>query len=179
MELPEFEPFQDDALLVRALVQERVAFVIVGGTAHCLHGCRTREKVNDLDLQIDRERKNLARLHAALEQIPVRDIPTVDELAKPTPRGRLLRISQHPQPGGEAYLTPCSIQADLLFGAPDFDYASFASRALPALVAGLDVLFASAADCLDRMDAALAGRHPKTDQFSADARCLRLRVGGV
>lgn len=166
-------------MLLHALVRERVAFVIVGGTAHYLHGCRTREQVNDLDLQIERERQNLDRLHSALAAVHVRDVPPADVLAEPTPRGRILRVSHEPGVEGKVFLTPHSIYADLLLGALDFDFASFAARAQPARVGGLDVLFASAADCLSRMEAALAGQHPKADRFHADAQCLRLKVGGA
>lgn len=73
----------DNAKLVGHFCQARVEFLIVGGTAMALHGCRDLAETNDLDLLVAPTIENAHRVISALSAAQVPLCARAESLAKP------------------------------------------------------------------------------------------------
>src|SRR5215213_6924162 len=72
--------------LVRQLQDHGVAFVVVGGAAVAVHGCRDTSHFEELDILIDPAADNARRVIDALAAIDVRVQFSVADLAGPRKR---------------------------------------------------------------------------------------------
>lgn len=118
------------ALLAAVLVAERVSFVLVGSAALRLQG--ERISVSDIDVVPDPSEANLATLHAALTALatrrrvvpPPRSLAALDTVSVPTMYGKL----------------------DCLLIRGRQNWEGLRRNAAPIVVAGAEVMVASAAD---------------------------------
>jgi predicted nucleotidyltransferase len=141
-EWPEFRPGE----LLRALVAERVDFVVVGGLAAVVHGSAAITR--DLDITYAPDEENLERLGRAMVRLDARLRGVAEDVAF-VPDGRTLRRTQ--------ILTLATPDGAIdLLAQPDGSppYARLKDRAWRAELAGVAVWVASLEDLIAMKKAA-------------------------
>ncbi len=145
--MSEYEQFKPDVILA-GLLRNGVEFIVVGGLAAQAHG--SPSLTGDLDICYARDRDNLARLAATLDELTAvrRNLPGGGPRLPPLDE-RTLRM-------GDLFRL-ATIAGDLdLLAAPDpgLDYERLRTTAVSTTVAGQPVLIASLADLIDMKRAA-------------------------
>ena len=126
--------------LIRALVDARVDFVVIGGLAAQAHGSPLITE--DLDICFDLDRNNLERLAGVLDDLAA--------IRRGLPEGVVAPLDEHALRAGDVFtLRTCHGDLDLLARPdPSFDYKQLRSRAVQFDLAGITVWMADLDDLI-------------------------------
>lgn len=126
--------------LLRALVEGRVRFVVIGGLAAQAHGSPLITE--DLDICFDLERDNLERLASVLADLTA--------IRRGLPDGVVAPVDARALRSGDMFTLRTRFGDLDLLARPDpaLDYASLASRAIAFEYEGLAILMASLDDII-------------------------------
>ena len=148
----------DNAKLVDHFCQARVEFLIVGGTAMALHGCRDLAETNDLDLLVAPTIENAHRVISALSAAQVPLCARAESLAKPAVQVPI-KNSQ--------YL------AEVLTPRKGFDFGEMLKESVPVEFQGKTLNIVSRNDLLRLKEDAVSEVQRVLTKHQRDLACLR------
>lgn len=147
--------------LIRSLLQQSARFLIVGGAAVAVHGCRRVHEVADLDVLIDPSTENASRV---LNSIPAQyfsTLPPVTALARPS--------VQLP-------LKAWHFLMDILTPEQGDDFQRLMDRSVEALLDGLVVRVVGRDDLVSMKEAAVSRLGAELNKHQRDLACLKQAV---
>jgi hypothetical protein len=143
--------------LLRELRRREVSFLIVGGAAVAVHGCRDGTHFDEIDILADPTIANAERIIAALTAVGIGIPFSPDDLAKPRKR-----VPVH---------TP-AYDVDVLTPRPGEDFAGLLGRSVPAVLNNLAVRVIGRSDLIAMKQVAVQeSEDPAKHQRDLD--CLR------
>lgn len=156
--LPTILTNSGNAEIVEDFSRRGVAFLIVGGAAVAVHGCRDPDKVDDLDLMIDPSLDNTHKVFAALISKGISVPFSADALAKPQ--------VQVPVKTWNYWL-------DILTPDRQFRFDTLFQRAIRARLRDATVRVAARSDLVALKELALTRLASESLKHERDLRCLR------
>lgn len=144
--------------LVRLFQQYEAAFLVVGGTAVAMYGCRNPYEVDDFDILIEPTVPNAGKVIAALRAGFVAIPFAAEALARP------------------AVQVPLKVWhywADVLTPEADTEFAGLLSRATPAQIGHLTVPVIGRADLITMKERAVARDDTNRAKHERDLQCLK------
>jgi hypothetical protein len=146
--------------IVREFLLRGVSFLIVGGAAVAVHGCRELTDVNDLDLMIDSRIENTRKIVAALTAQTITVSFSAVELSK------------------SAIQVPIKFShywMDLLTPERPDEFDEYFARSMIATLHGMQVNVASVSDLIELKETAVARFASDLTKHERDLECLRTK----
>ncbi|MCA0451709.1 MAG: hypothetical protein LCH62_18370, partial [Proteobacteria bacterium] len=153
---PEIITKSGNTEFVKRLNAKGVAFIVVGGAAVAVHGCRNMDAVDDLDIVIDSTIENAERFVAVLAECHI-DFPhPVAALAKP---------------GIQVPIKKWHYYLDVLTPR-DIDFADMLTKSISSKIADIAVRVAGRDDLIAMKRFAIAQNDANRKKHQSDLSCL-------